>query len=60
MFGLYFLDGMLFLEPSFSHLICYINYIFVNSMALFKLKKENLVHIVLVKYIWVNNCFVSF
>ena len=39
MFGLYLLNSILFLQPSFSHLICYFNYSFANSSALFKFKK---------------------
>ena len=34
-FGLLLFDSMLFFGPSFSHLMCYFGYFFVNSMALF-------------------------
>ena len=39
MFGQLLFDSMLFFGPSFSHLICYFGYFFVNSMALFKIEK---------------------
>ena len=41
MFGWLLFDRMLFFGPTFSHLICYFGYFFVNSMALFKIKTRS-------------------
>ena len=52
------INSILFFGLSFSHLICYFDYFFVNTMALFQIKKNgSLVHLVWFKYVWDNRCF---
>ena len=48
---------MLFLGPSIVHWMCYLMYFFAKSMALFKLKKGNWVHLGWVKCNGVNSCY---